>query len=76
MEMRFVSSPVPSEIDNSEFNWIAPGDYDWLNAEVAKGKGFNGQNLDRCELNQKIAGKATKAKRMLCSKSTNISEDI
>jgi hypothetical protein len=59
VEMRFANSPIPFETINKKYNWAAPGDCARLNAEVAKGKGFNGRPLETCELTQKVAGTAS-----------------
>ena len=63
VEMRFAENPISFETINDKLNWAAPGDCARLNAEVAKGKGFNGRPLESCELNGRIVGSANQTLR-------------
>ena len=50
VELRFAKSLIPFAALNTGLNWATPGDCARLNAEVAKGKRFNGQPLMSCDL--------------------------
>ena len=58
VESRFANSIIPYHANNPDYNWAKPGDCARFNAEIAKGKGFNGRALDSCEIHGKVAGKS------------------
>eukprot|EP00588_Corethron_pennatum_P007133 CAMPEP_0194298274 /NCGR_PEP_ID=MMETSP0169-20130528/60074_1 /TAXON_ID=218684 /ORGANISM="Corethron pennatum, Strain L29A3" /LENGTH=389 /DNA_ID=CAMNT_0039048241 /DNA_START=481 /DNA_END=1647 /DNA_ORIENTATION=- len=58
IERRFHANPIPYE-ETSEKNWAKPGDCARFNLEISSGKGFNGRQFDKCEINGMFAGKGS-----------------